>query len=83
MHQRLWSWRRGESGASFDEIMESVRQVLEELTKPLVEELVAEAGVDEVDERCPECGGERKTRRSGGKAKLFIMPFPPGPWSGV
>ena len=26
MHERLWSWRRGEPGASFDEIMERVRQ---------------------------------------------------------
>lgn len=26
MHERLWSWRREEAGASFDEIMERVRQ---------------------------------------------------------
>ena len=57
MHERLWSWRRGEPGASFDAIMERVRQERGELMKPLVEELVAEAGAVEVDERCPECGG--------------------------
>ena len=43
MHERLWSWRRGEPGASFDEIMERVRQEREALMKPLVEELVNEA----------------------------------------
>ncbi|MDE0143670.1 MAG: hypothetical protein OXI80_15785 [Caldilineaceae bacterium] len=46
MHERLWSWRRVEPGASFDEIMERVRQGREAMMKPFLEELVGEADVD-------------------------------------
>ena len=44
MHARLWSWRREKPEASFDEIMERVRQEREAMMRPLVEELVSEAG---------------------------------------
>ena len=56
MHERLWSWRRGEPEASFEEIMERVRQEREALQKPMVEELVSEAGEVRVDVSCPACG---------------------------
>ena len=39
MHERLWSCRREEPEASFDEIMERVRQEREAMMKPLLEEL--------------------------------------------
>ena len=62
MHERLWSWRRGEPGASFDEIMERVRQEREGLLRPLVEELVGEAGDVDVDVCVLRVGGVRRTR---------------------
>ena len=34
MHERLWSWRREEPEASFDEIMERARQEREAVMKP-------------------------------------------------
>ena len=70
MHERLWSWRKEEAGASFDEIMERVRQEREAMMKPLVEELVAEAGEAEVDVRCPECGGQVQNK---GKKKKVVQ----------
>ena len=57
MHERLWSWRREEPEASFDEIMERVGQEREAMMRPLLEELAAEAGKGEVEVSCPECGG--------------------------
>ena len=57
MQARLWSWRRGEPEASFDEVMDRVRQEREALLKPLVEGLVSVAREFEVDVSCPACGG--------------------------
>ena len=70
VHERLWSWRRGEPGASFDEIMERVRQEREGLMERLVEELVGEAGELEVDVDCPECEGQAQNK---GKKKKVIQ----------
>ena len=70
MHERLWSWRRGEPGASFDEIMERARQEREGLLRPLVEELVGEAGEVEVDVCCPACGGRAQNK---GKKKKVVQ----------
>ena len=70
MHERLWSWRRGEPGASFDEIMERVRQEREGLLRPLVEELVGEAGDVDVDVCCPACGGRAQNK---GKKKKVVQ----------
>lgn len=72
MHERLWSWRREEPGASFDEIMERVRQEREAMMKPLVEELVNEAGNEEVEVEvcCPACGGEAQNK---GKKKKVVQ----------
>ena len=99
MHERLWSWRRGEPGASFDEIMERVRQEREGLLRPLVEELVGEAGDVDVDVCCPACGGRAQNKGkkkkvvqhreggSGGKSRALLLPFVRArvfpPWSGV
>ena len=69
MQARLWSWRRSEPGASFDEILERVRQEREALMKPLVEELVNEAGEIEVDVCCPECG--ERAQNKGKKKKVI------------
>ena len=69
MQERLWSWRRREPGASFDEIMERVRQEREALMKPLVEELVGEAGEIEVDACCPGCG--ERAQNKGKKKKVI------------
>ena len=72
MHERLWSWRREEPGASFDEIMERVRQEREAMMKALVEELVNEAGNEEVEVEvcCPACGGEAQNK---GKKKKVVQ----------
>ena len=72
MQARLWSWRRGEPEASFDEVMDRVRQEREALLKPLVEGLVSVAREFEVDVSCPACGGgKRRTRgRKRGKPAL-------------
>ena len=69
IHERLWSWRRGEPEASFDAIMERVRQEREALMKPLVEELMAEARVGEVDVCCRECGA--RAQNMGKKRKVI------------
>ena len=99
MHERLWSWRRGEPGASFDEIMERVRQEREGLLRPLVEELVGEAGDVDVDVCCSAWGGRAQNKgkkkkviqhrdgRSGGKSRALLLPFVRArdfsPWIGV
>ena len=97
MHERLWSWRRGEPGASFDEIMERVRQEREGLLRPLVEELVGEAGrcgcvLSCVWGACAEQGEEEESDtaprgRSGGKSRALLLPFVRArvfsPWIGV
>ena len=70
MHERLWSWRRGEPGVSFDGIMERVRQERAALMKPLVEELVGEAGELEVDVCCSACRGQAQNK---GKKKKVIQ----------
>ncbi len=70
MHERLWSWRREEAEASFDEIMERVRQEREAMMKPLLEELVGEAGEVDVDVSCPECGERAQNK---GKKKKEIQ----------
>ena len=67
MHARLWSWRREKPEASFDEIMERVRQEREAMMRPLVEELVSEAGEVEVEVNCPECGGGVENKGKKGK----------------
>ena len=68
LHERLWSWRREAPGGQFrrDHGKGSER---ERLMKPLVEELVTEAGAVEVDELCPECGGRAQNK---GKKKRVI-----------
>ncbi len=68
MHKRPWSWRREEPGASFDEIMEQVRQEGEAIMKPLMEEMVGEAGEVEVDVCCPAC--EERAQNKGKKKEL-------------
>lgn len=68
MHERPWSWRREELGVSFDETMERVRQEREGMMKPLMEELLGEAG--EVDVCCPACGERAQNR---GKKKKEIQ----------
>ncbi len=68
MHERLWSWRREEPGASFDEIMERVGQEREAMMKPLMEELVGEAGEVEVDTCCPACG--ERAQNKGKKKEI-------------
>ena len=68
MHERLWSWRREEPEASFDEIMERVRQEREAMMKPLLEELVGEAGEVDVDVSCPECG--ERAQNKGKKKEI-------------
>ena len=70
MHERLWSWRREEPEASFDEIMERARQEREAVMKPLLEELVGEAGEVDVDVCCPECGERAQNK---GKKKREIQ----------
>ncbi len=67
MHSRLWSWRSERPEASFDEIMERVRQEREAMMRPFVEDLLAEAGEGEVEVSCPECGG--CVENKGKKAK--------------
>ncbi len=69
MHERLWSWRRGEPGASFDEIMERIRQEREEMMRPLAEELAAAGEVGE-DVRCPACAG--RVQNKGKKKKVIL-----------
>lgn len=65
LHERLWTWRREEPEASFDEIMERARQKREAMKKPLLAELVGEAGEVDVDACCPECGerGQNKGKK--------------------
>ena len=87
MHERLWTWRREEPEASFDEIMERARQEREAVMKPLLEELVGEAGEVDVDVCCPEVRGasaeqgeeeERDTTPRGssrGKSSVLLLPF--------
>ena len=72
MHERPWSSRREDPGASCDEIMERVRQEREAMMKPLVEELVNEAGNEEaeVEVCCPACVGKAQYK---GKKKRVVQ----------
>lgn len=60
----------GEPGASFDEIMERVRQEREALMESLMEEGVGEAGEGEVEVCCPARGGRAQNK---GKKKKEIQ----------
>ena len=67
-HEPLWLWRRGESWAGYDEVVEWVRQEREVLMKPLVEEVVGAAG--EADVFCLACGAER-AQNKGMRGKVI------------
>ena len=62
MHERLWSWRREEPEASFDESMERARPEREAMMRPLMEELAGEAGEVDVDVCCPECAARAQNK---------------------